>query len=297
VINDGSRDRSEEVILSFEDERIVYLSQKNAGLAAALNTGIGMAKGEYIARQDNDDVSLPGRLEKQFAFLEEHKDISLLGTWAEIIDENGNSTGRCHRHHSESNYLKFFLLFDNPFVHSSVMFRKKKVEEIGGYDTSPVFFEDYNLWSRLARTTKVANLPVPLLKYREVNTGMSRTASDYREKVKKQSAENIRYYLPDITEEDLSVFTSVDRILSAEKSSGAASQYFETVLMRLQSAFCKKEGVSAEEISPILLSLKLDFRRKVYNTVIHSSSFGVLDKWLARLKRKLMFVIYKKQLS
>ncbi|MCE3259890.1 MAG: glycosyltransferase [Bacteroidetes bacterium] len=246
VVNDGSNDRSEEIILSFKDDRIVYLRQKNAGLAATLNKGISLANGEYIARQDNDDISLPERLEKQLNFLEEHKEVSLLGTWAEIIDEQGRSTGRFHRHHASDSYLKFFLLFDNPFVHSSVMFRKESVKQIGAYNVSPELFEDYNLWSRLARVSRVANLQLPLLKYREVNTGMSRTASDYKEKVKRQSSENIRYYLPEIKEEDLKAFTSVDQVLAQHKSSKAASEYFQNILIKLQSAFCQKERVSPE---------------------------------------------------
>ena len=70
IINDGSTNNAEDVILSYKDDRIIYLKQENQGIVAALNNGWDRAKGEYIARMDSDDISFPDRFEKQIEYLE-----------------------------------------------------------------------------------------------------------------------------------------------------------------------------------------------------------------------------------
>ena len=88
IIDDGSTDDSINIISAFNDPRIRLYSQENQGLAATLNRGITLAKGAYIARQDQDDVSLPNRLSKQAAFLETNPDYGMVGTWASIWERN-----------------------------------------------------------------------------------------------------------------------------------------------------------------------------------------------------------------
>jgi len=84
IINDGSSDKSSSVIADFRDSRIRYFEQENIGLAATLNRGISVARSAIIARQDNDDISLSERFERQFSFLQEHPEIALVGSAAEI---------------------------------------------------------------------------------------------------------------------------------------------------------------------------------------------------------------------
>ncbi len=114
IIDDGSTDESASVIQTFKDHRIRFYEQANQGLAATLNRAVELAGGEYLARQDADDISLPQRLEKQVAFLEAHPDYGMVGTWA-VIWEETRETKRFHKHPAESSILKFDLLFDNPF--------------------------------------------------------------------------------------------------------------------------------------------------------------------------------------
>jgi glycosyltransferase involved in cell wall biosynthesis len=179
IINDGSSDESANIIAAYSDPRIYSVQQDNQGLAATLNRGIALARGKYIARQDQDDVSLPERLARQVEFLQAHPDYGMVGTWATIL-EGTEPTGRTHRHPEDNLRLKFELLFDNPFVHSSVMFRASVIESVGGYSTDrdrqPP--EDYELWSRVARRFKVANIPGPLHVYREMPQSMSRTGDN-----------------------------------------------------------------------------------------------------------------------
>jgi len=179
IIDDGSSDDSASIISLYKDSRIYFIQQDNQGLAATLNRGISLAKGKYVARQDQDDISLPARLERQAEFMESHPDCALLGTRA-IIWEGDRQTDRVHDHPADDASLKFELLFNNPFVHASVMMRKSVLEELGGYAVDPDRQppEDYELWSRISRKYKVGNIPERLTIYREVQRSMSRTQAN-----------------------------------------------------------------------------------------------------------------------
>jgi len=201
IIDDGSRDESAEIIQSMDDKRIRFYRQDNHGLAATLNRAIELSRGEYLARQDQDDVSLPQRLEKQLNYLISHPRCGLVGTWAKIVSGT-EITERTHKHAAENYCLKFDLLFDNPFVHSSVMLRKAAVEAVGMYstDSSRQPPEDYELWSRLSRTWEVANIPEILHVYREIPTSMSRDGvNPFRNRVIDLSVENQQWLLGDET--------------------------------------------------------------------------------------------------
>lgn len=195
IINDGSSDESAEVLESISDPRIRLYHQENMGLAATLNRGISLASGVYIARQDQDDLSHPQRLEKQVAYLGKHPECILLGTAAEIW-VGDVPTDRAHDHPVEHSVLSFELLFNNPFVHSSVMMRRDALLEIGGYSTDKERQppEDYELWSRMARYGRVANLSERLLVYREVPQSMSRSGPNpFLDRLVTISAENLAF--------------------------------------------------------------------------------------------------------
>jgi glycosyltransferase involved in cell wall biosynthesis len=193
AINNGSTDGSAAVLDDFRDPRVRVFHQVNMGFPAALNRGIALARGRYIARQDHDDWAKPTRLERQVAFLEANQDYALVGTRAEIWVGDRKSE-RAHDHPTDNAALQFDLLFDNPFVHSSMLLRKSALEIVGLYTTDPARQppEDYELWSRIARRYKVANLPERLTIYREVPNSMSRErTTSYIEKIVTISAENI----------------------------------------------------------------------------------------------------------
>jgi hypothetical protein len=193
IIDDGSNDETPEVLKRYNDPRVRHIRHENRGLAGTLNVGIELALGKYIARQDQDDISLPDRLERQFAYMEEHPECGLLGTWAQIM-EGDRLVQRFHRHPADPSAIQYALLLNNPFVHSSVMIRKSVLEKAGGYSTDPARQppEDYELWSRLARQARVANLPEVYLHYREVPNSMSRQGpSPFRSRLIKICSENL----------------------------------------------------------------------------------------------------------
>jgi cellulose synthase/poly-beta-1,6-N-acetylglucosamine synthase-like glycosyltransferase len=193
AINNGSTDETAAVLDDLADPRVRVMHQDGVAFAAALNRGIALAHGRYIARQDHDDWAIPTRMEKQVAFLEANPDYAMVGTRAEIWAGN-RKTNRTHDHPTTNQALQFELLFDNPFVHSSMMIRRSALEAVGLYTTDPTRQppEDYELWSRIARCYKVANLPDRLTVYREVPNSMSRgRPTTFSERIALISAENL----------------------------------------------------------------------------------------------------------
>lgn len=184
IVDDGSTDSSREIIASVTDPRVVtILRDRNYGLADTLNLGVDTASASLIARQDQDDLSFPQRLARQVDFLASHPQVGLLGTWAEIRSIDNHGTWRptgAHRHPDRDVVLRWRLLWNNPFVHSSVMFDRQIFQDAGRYGTDPraSFPEDYDLWSRMAPHTCLANLPEALVSYRQSPSGMSRTRSE-----------------------------------------------------------------------------------------------------------------------
>ncbi len=200
VIDDGSTDGSMGIAAGYAraDARIRLLKNaREKGIAGALNTGIGEARGDFIARMDADDISFPERLARQVAFLRNNPEHALVGTWAEIWVETEKSF-RSHRHPSSDSLLKTLLLFNNPFVHSSVMFRADVARELGGYATGRTgrFTEDYEFWSRIARVRRIANIPEFLHVYREQAGSITdRRRNSYTDSIVAISVANIESLL------------------------------------------------------------------------------------------------------
>ena len=195
AINNGSTDGTRAFLDGITDPRVRVFHQEDMGLAAALNRGISLARGRYVARQDHDDLADPTRIAKQVAFLDANPEHGLVGTRAEIWIGDTPS-GRFHDHPTDNEILQFDLLFNNPFVHSSVMIRKSALDRVGGYATDPARHppEDYELWSRISRQHRVANLPERLTVYREVASSMSREGlQPFLEKLVTISSENLAY--------------------------------------------------------------------------------------------------------
>lgn len=164
IINDCSSDKTEEIIKSYTDERIVYVkNEKNMGVAATLNKGLAKAKGEYIARMDADDISLPERFKTQVDFMDKNADIGLCGSWIEFF---GGKSGIA-RLTTDNKQAKTDLIFSSCIAHPSVMMRKAVIEKYTlKYETEFEQMEDYALWYNFAKYTGVVSLPVVLLKYR-----------------------------------------------------------------------------------------------------------------------------------
>lgn len=166
VVNDGSTDDTLSIALSFHDPRVIVINKEHAGIASALNTGLKLASAPYVARFDADDICLPNRLGVQLDFLHDHPEYVLVGSDAEYILENGDFlfSFKCIAHSDEEVKNKLYVYC--PFIHSSVMYRREDVIQAGGYNIHAHNFEDYLLWTNLAKLGKMQNLREPLLKVR-----------------------------------------------------------------------------------------------------------------------------------
>ena len=166
IVNDGSTDKTAEILKSYKDVRIkIVNNEKNIGLTKSLNKGLMIAKSRYIARQDADDISMPERLEKELKFLGKNKNVALVGTDYFLINEKDKIIGKINCL-IESKDLKEKLLKGNQFGHGSVMFRKECVEKIGIYREEFKYAQDYDFYLRIAEVNDVANISELLYKWR-----------------------------------------------------------------------------------------------------------------------------------
>lgn len=176
IINDGSTDRSLEIIKSFDDSRILLIDQKNAGLAKTLNRGLHLARGKYIARMDADDICMRSRFEEQINYLTVHPEIGLLGTAVELINEKGEHLYYDSPLITHKILTNVMINQGNPIKHPTVMFKKDIAVSCGGYNEAiGKYFEDYMLWHLMSMRCKVDNLPKILLKYRLTSTSIIST--------------------------------------------------------------------------------------------------------------------------
>ncbi len=175
IVDDGSTDKTSLILASFADPRILLLRNRaNEGIVASLNRGLAVARGEYLARQDADDISLPKRLEKQVEFLDSHRDVGLLGTAYSVINQQGVPI----RHiavRTETRDIQGHLLYENCFCHGAVMCRRSCLEAVGNYRDDLFPAEDYDLWLRISEHFHVANLSDALYQWRQGNASVSAT--------------------------------------------------------------------------------------------------------------------------
>ncbi len=157
IVNDASTDNSLETIQGYQDERISLINNEaNIGLTKALNKAMIQARGEFLARQDADDISLPNRFEEQIKYLGKYPEVGLLGTSIYEIDESGNVIGKNIALAKPG--IKD-LLKSNKFSHGSVMFRNNIIDKLGGYNELLKSSQDHELWLRIAYHYEVRNLP------------------------------------------------------------------------------------------------------------------------------------------
>lgn len=167
AVDDGSRDGTRAILEAFargEPRCHLVLRDRNSGLASCLNAGIGLARGEYIARMDADDRAVPGRLQLQVAFLDAHPEIAILGGGAHVVSEEGAVLGVLERRETHEE-LCAVIFKENPFIHPTVMARRAVLQALGGYDVTMRRGQDYDLWLRAYRQYRLHNLLVPLVWY------------------------------------------------------------------------------------------------------------------------------------
>ena len=157
VIDDESSDATPAILKSFRDPRLRITRRARGGLTSALNAALALARAPLVARLDADDIALPQRLEQQLEYLKRHPDVGLLGTAARETDAAGREVAVL-RPPTDDDEIRRALIRRNPFVHSSIVMRRAAVDQAGGYDETFPVAQDYDLWMRMSRVTRMANL-------------------------------------------------------------------------------------------------------------------------------------------
>lgn len=172
IYDDCSTDSTEAIVKAYSDKRVIYKrNNENLGIAKTLNRGLEetLTQYQYVARMDADDWCYPERFKKQIDFLEQHPNIGMCGTqgyWVKTIDELPKLTWTYPLQHD---IIKINLLFAASFGHSSVMFKSNLLPLNFRYNPNVKTCEDWDLWIRLIKVIKVANLPDFLMQYRIVS--------------------------------------------------------------------------------------------------------------------------------
>jgi glycosyltransferase involved in cell wall biosynthesis len=282
ILNDGSFDSTPRLLADYaaRDPRlIVHHFASNQGLPSILNFGIRQARGEYIARMDMDDVSLPERFENQVRFLDSHDDVAVVGTGVRFIDDQGNAIEEVH-HPADHDLIKWYLCFYNPIAHPSVMIRKTFFEQVGGYNKILRRSQDYDLWWRLSMEYQLANLDGVYILLRQHH---KQASTVYRNEqvlsaIKISSKYVSRLLDVCVSEEVIETFWSRD-IPPVDKSIAVSAFLFDYLDLRKKSFGSKKNQkiITRDTVAKVL-----------YFTLPH---IGKINAWSFILKTARMDLI------
>lgn len=168
ILDDGSKDNSLKIIQKHaaRDRRIRVISRENRGIIPSRNELLAESKGEYVAVMDADDIALPNRFNLQVQYLRSHQEVLGVGGNYHVIDSKGRFLTTFSLPETNDEIQKMMLVGHTAILHPTSMFRSNAIKAIGGYDPDYHLVEDLDLWLRLGEKGQIANLNVPVLKYR-----------------------------------------------------------------------------------------------------------------------------------
>lgn len=209
IINDGSTDNSEEITLSYQDPRIVYLKNEiNSKICVTLNRGLDAARGEYIARLDCDDIAMPNRLEHQKQYLDKHPEIGIVGS--DIITFGEGREDQYFDFVHDPDGCRAGLLFNTCFAHPAVMMRTSIIREHNlHYREEYKGIEDLEMWWRMSQFAEMTNIPEALIRYRKHPGQETQNVSkSVANKSLEFIHERFRSYVPTLTDQELEVIAN-----------------------------------------------------------------------------------------
>lgn len=289
IINDGSNDSTENIILQYDDKRIRYIkNDRNIGLIETLNRGLELVCSKYIVRMDADDICHPKRLYYQVRYMDKHPDIAVLGTRA--IHFSDSKVLKKTKSITKSQIIKSRLLFTCALVHPSVIIRNNIIK-IGDYkyNSNHTSVEDFGLWQRISFSFPIANLKKILLYYRINDDGISSNAkknlSEWDQSHKKIYAQSFDYLGINYSDEILNVYrkylTNRTRLIDYELSilshllfeilDKAKIKNYEIKVIKKYFQFCFINNCLTNEV-------KLNDLDKLYGKYFLVFSFGIFQK-------------------
>lgn len=252
IIDDCSTDLSWDILKSYNDRRIrIYRNSENIGIARVLNRGLEMALGQYVARMDADDVSLPSRLLRQAEVLDNDARIDLVATNIQYIDSSGCVISPPCLPSSVSPAMTHWLLYwENPIPHPSVMFRARVVKAWGGYSATQEVGEDYELWLRLRHECTMVIIGEVLLYYRQHSEKVTiRQSGEFEDQtilLISKAMEQLIGHCPDLREVVLACRRPDSKPVSRGDFVRAA-----TLLLEMTDAFRRKTAVRGEDVKTV----------------------------------------------
>lgn len=186
IVNDGSSDETNEVISEYATKMSIIQTTHlvSQGIVASRQEALGLAKGEYLAILDDDDVWIdPDKLKQQFEYLERNRSVVITGSSMEMVDDSGTILEIAHRPLTDAGIRKSFL-FKNPFLTSTVCFRTSSARAAGGFVKRGTLDigEDYDLWLRIGALGSLHNSDLVTTRYRYCK----RSRAQYRQFLKQQ---------------------------------------------------------------------------------------------------------------
>lgn len=211
LVDDGSTDETWDIIRVYRDrdQRIVPIRKENTGLQDSLNVGIALARGQWIARLDADDLCEPDRLAEQLMFVRNHPEVVLLGTGFVEINAQGRFIKKHMYPSGHRKLLRHLERLQRFFPHSSAFYRVDEVRNVGGYNSRFRRTEDWRLWIELASRGKIACLPKPLVRIRKHSSQIS-LDNNGRRQLYDGIAATVCHYLQRAGCEDPSVGANTD---------------------------------------------------------------------------------------
>ena len=167
IVDDGSTDNTYKILDEFSNNHskiLIVKNSKNMGLPYCLNKGIGMSKGEFIARMDADDISYPDRLKTQLSYMKENEHVDVLGCSAKMLNHDLSIVKMVNMPRYHDDCLRY-IAKSTPFIHPSVLIRKRFFNKNGLYNSKLKKAQDYDLWARGIKSSCYENIPVVLLEY------------------------------------------------------------------------------------------------------------------------------------
>ena len=318
VVNDCSADSTGEILAGFasKDRRIkVYTNEVNLRLPASLNKAVSLCSGKYIARMDADDICLPYRLEKQYDFMEKHRDVSLSScrfmTLKNGVYASGGAGGRC-----DNNALRAMLLVSNPILHPGVIARADVMRDLN-YDETLTCTEDLELWTRMAmENKKMQILPECLLIYRLhgkqiTSTTLERQHTEvlkvqqkyYAALLEKMSGEMQEFYISGIYFKeytDIHKFVEYARWLKRAAAENFDGRDIDYALLEIIAEY-KRHGASMVDVlgamlmfNPVFLAKEIIRRKQTAKKDIEKCMKAALDLGLKQTAGTKEFPIFKK---
>ncbi len=270
IIDDGSIEPLDRLPDQYKDNRIAVRRHKNMGLTRSLNKGLGLARGEYIARMDADDVSLPNRLEAQVHELDANRRLDLVGCFFDIIDGENRLIERKELI-IDPVYRLWRLQFHNNYGHGTVMLRKKSVLKAGSYDENLSYAQDYDLWSRISTRHNTTIIPDVLYLYRMVEQGTQASVKNFDVQLSnalRVSNRNLMACDPRLSGADCEEV----RALYWKCGSDSISVQTVELLPGLLEGFCRRFGIVNEERSKLAQNIAMDVTAEAEKSESLSSS-------------------------